>query len=91
MPTLLLGPGRWGTSTPSLGVPVRFSEINNIAVLVEIAYMRDDLIPELSFGTHFFQDLVETDIFIALFPKETAFLQRIMAHDTAGNLFRMRT
>lgn len=70
MPTLLLGPGRWGTSTPSLGVPVRFSEINNIAVLVEIAYMRDDLIPELSFGTHFFQDLVETDIFyIALFPE----------------------
>ncbi|MGV7930308.1 MAG: PEP/pyruvate-binding domain-containing protein [Spirochaetota bacterium] len=69
LPTLLMGPGRWGTSTPSLGVPVRFSEINNIAVLMEIASMRDDLVPELSFGTHFFQDLVETDIFyVALFP-----------------------
>ncbi len=69
LPTLLMGPGRWGTSTPSLGIPVRFSEINNIAVLMEIASMRDDLVPELSFGTHFFQDLVETDIFyVALFP-----------------------
>jgi len=68
-PTLVCGPGRWGTTTPSLGVPVRFSEINNIRVLVEVASMRDDLIPEFSYGTHFFQDLVETDIFYAaLFP-----------------------
>jgi hypothetical protein len=67
--TLLIGPGRWGSTTPSLGVPVRFSEINNVSVLAEIARMRDDLIPELSYGTHFFQDLVETDIFyIAIFP-----------------------
>jgi hypothetical protein len=70
MPTLLLGPGRWGTTTPSLGVPVRFAEINNIRILVEIALMSDNVMPELSFGTHFFQDLVETDIFyIALFPE----------------------
>jgi hypothetical protein len=69
MPTLLLGPGRWGTTTPSLGVPVRFSEINNIAVMGEIAYTDCNLMPELSFGTHFFQDLVETGIFyLALFP-----------------------
>ncbi|HUW18924.1 MAG TPA: PEP/pyruvate-binding domain-containing protein [Sedimentisphaerales bacterium] len=69
LPTLLLGPGRWGTTTPSLGVPVSFSEINNIAVLGEIAYEGGNLMPELSFGTHFFQDLVETDIFyVAIFP-----------------------
>jgi hypothetical protein len=69
-PAMLMGPGRWGTTTPSLGVPVRFSEINNFSVLVEIALMRDDFIPELSYGTHFFQDLVETDIFyVALFPE----------------------
>ncbi|MBP7584757.1 MAG: PEP/pyruvate-binding domain-containing protein [Spirochaetes bacterium] len=68
-PTLLIGPGRWGTTTPSLGVPVRFAEINHIAVLVELAIMSDNVLPELSFGTHFFQDLVETDIFyVALFP-----------------------
>ena len=68
-PTILLGPGRWGTSTPSLGVPVGFHEINNVTVLAEIAYEGANLIPELSFGTHFFQDLVESDIFyVALFP-----------------------
>ncbi|MCK4277938.1 MAG: PEP/pyruvate-binding domain-containing protein [Desulfurellaceae bacterium] len=70
-PTLLLGPGRWGTSTPSLGIPVSFSEINNIAALGEIAYSKGDLMPELSFGSHFFQDLVEANIFyIAIFPEK---------------------
>ena len=69
-PTILIGPGRWGTTTPSLGVPVSFSEINNVVVLVEVAYEGANLMPDLSFGTHFFQDLVEGDIFyIALFPK----------------------
>ncbi len=68
-PVLLMGPGRWGTSTPSLGVPVRFAEINNVTALAEIACEGDNLIPDLSFGTHFFQDLVESDIFyIAVFP-----------------------
>lgn len=68
-PTLLLGPGRWGTTTPSLGVPVGFHEISNVTVLAEIAYEGGNLMPELSFGTHFFQDLVESDIFYtALFP-----------------------
>ncbi len=67
--TILLGPGRWGTSTPSLGVPVGFHEISNAAVLVEMAHEGSRMMPELSFGTHFFQDLVETDIFyVALFP-----------------------
>jgi hypothetical protein len=66
---LLVGPGRWGTTTPSLGVPVRFSEINNISVIVELAHIGGQLMPELSYGTHFFQDLVETDIFyVAVFP-----------------------
>lgn len=70
-PTILFGPGRWGTTTPSLGVPVNFAEINKIAVLVEIAYEGGNLMPELSFGTHFFQDLVESDIFyVALFPQK---------------------
>jgi hypothetical protein len=70
-PTILLGPGRWGTTTPSLGVPVNFAEINKMSVLVEIAYEGGNLMPELSFGTHFFQDLVESNIFfIALFPEK---------------------
>lgn len=70
MPTALLGPGRWGTTTPGLGVPVRYAEIRNVAVLGEIAFSAGGLEPELSFGTHFFQDLVEGDIFyLALFPE----------------------
>ncbi len=70
-PTILLGPGRWGTTTPSLGVPVSFAEINRVAVLAEVAYEGGNLMPELSFGTHFFQDLVETDIFyVAIFPEK---------------------
>ncbi|NQT04325.1 MAG: phosphoenolpyruvate synthase [Planctomycetes bacterium] len=71
-PTILLGPGRWGTTTPSLGIPVGFHEISNVTVLAEIAYESGNLMPELSFGTHFFQDLVEGDIFyVALFPEKT--------------------
>jgi len=69
LPTLLMGPGRWGSTTASLGIPVKFAEINHIAALAEIAFVEGNLMPELSFGTHFFQDLVETNIFyVALFP-----------------------
>ena len=71
MSVMLLGPGRWGTSTPSLGVPVSFAEINNISVLGEIEFATANAVPEISFGTHFFQDLVETGIFyLALFPND---------------------
>jgi len=70
-PTAIFGPGRWGTTTPAMGVPVTFSEINKIAVIAEIAYRDGSLIPDLSFGTHFFQDLVETDIFyMAIYPEK---------------------
>jgi len=71
IPTILLGPGRWGTTTPAMGVPVTFSEINNITAIGEIAYQDGSLIPDLSFGTHFFQDMVEMDIFyMAIYPEK---------------------
>jgi hypothetical protein len=67
---VLLGPGRWGTSTPRLGVPVRFAEIDAMAAIAEVSFPAGGLVPELSFGTHFFQDLVESDIFyLALYPE----------------------
>jgi hypothetical protein len=70
IPTLLLGPGRWGTSTPQLGVPVRFAEINAMTAIAEVAFSAGGLQPELSFGSHFFQDLVETGVFyVALYPE----------------------
>jgi Pyruvate phosphate dikinase, PEP/pyruvate binding domain. len=71
MPTILFGPGRWGTTTPAMGVPVTFSEINNVAAIAEIAYQDGSLVPDLSFGTHFFQDMVEMDIFyMAIYPEK---------------------
>lgn len=74
-PTLLLGPGRWGTSTPRLGVPVKFAEINAMTAIAEVAFSAGGLQPELSFGTHFFQDLVETGIFyVALNPDRSGCL-----------------
>ncbi len=66
---MLVGPGRWGTTTPSLGVPVCFAEIDKVSVLCEIVAMREDLVPDVSLGTHFFNDLVEMDmLYLALFP-----------------------
>jgi len=52
-----------------MGIPVTFSEISNFSVIAEIAYQEGSLIPDLSFGTHFFQDLVEMNTFyIAVYP-----------------------
>ena len=66
---MLIGPGRWGTTTPSLGVPVSFAEIDAARILCEIVAMREDLVPDVSLGTHFFNDLVEMDmLYLALFP-----------------------
>jgi hypothetical protein len=62
---MLIGPGRWGTTTPSLGVPVNFSELCNMAALCEVSYRQGGLVPELSFGSHFFQDVVESGLFYA--------------------------
>ena len=50
-------------------MPVSFTEIDRAAVLCEIVAMRDDLVPDVSLGTHFFNDLVEMDIlYLAVFP-----------------------
>ena len=66
---MLIGPGRWATSTPSLGVPVSFCEINTVSILCEVAAMHEGLIPEVSLGTHFFNDLVEMDmLYCAVYP-----------------------
>ncbi len=60
---LLMGPGRWGSRGDlKLGVKVTYSDISNTAVLVEIARKKGNEVPDLSFGTHFFQDLVESEI-----------------------------
>ncbi len=74
---ILVGPGRWGSRGDiRLGVSVGYADISNTAVLVEIARRKGNYVPDLSFGTHFFQDLVESGIrYLPLYP------------DDAGNHF----
>jgi hypothetical protein len=85
---LMLGPGRWGTSTPSLGIPVSINEINKVSYLCEIVAMRDNLTPDISLGTHFFNDLVELDIlYFALYPdKEETILNVDFLENTSNHL-----
>ncbi len=69
---ILMGPGRWGSRGDiKLGVNVTYSDINNTSVLIEIAKKKGNYVPDLSFGTHFFQDLVEAFIkYIPLYPDD---------------------
>jgi pyruvate,water dikinase len=60
---ILMGPGRWGSSNLELGVKVTYADIYNTRVLVEIPLAREGSTAEASYGTHFFQDLVESGIF----------------------------
>jgi hypothetical protein len=65
---ITIGPGRWGTINPDLGVPITYGDIYNTRALVELAGRGSIAVPEPSFGTHFFQDLVEANIFpLAIF------------------------
>jgi pyruvate, water dikinase len=67
---MLIGPGRWGTHSPALGIPVSFTEISRASVICEVVAMHENLIPDVSLGTHFFNDLVEHDmLYVAYFPK----------------------
>jgi hypothetical protein len=66
---ILMGPGRWGSTNLDLGVKVTYADIYNARALVEIATDSGGGAPEASYGTHFFQDLVEAQIFpLALYP-----------------------
>lgn len=69
---ILVGPGRWGSRGDiTLGVRVTYADISNTLMLVEVARKRGGYVPDLSFGTHFFQDLVESKIrYLAVYPDE---------------------
>lgn len=68
---LLIVPGRIGTSSPELGIPVVFADISHFTAILEEAYSDVGYMPELSFGSHMFQDLVEAEIYYgALFENE---------------------
>ncbi len=59
-PYLLIGPGRWGSSDPSLGIPVSWSNISAAVAIVECDML--DIKVEPSQGTHFFQNIVSFQI-----------------------------
>jgi len=60
---ICVGPGRWGTSNPDLGIHIGYGDIYNTRALIELAGKGIGAAPEASFGTHFFQDLVESNIY----------------------------
>ncbi len=65
----LFGPGRWGSNDINLGVRVGYADINRTLILGEIAFGEEGTTPEVSYGTHFFNDLVEARIVpIAIYP-----------------------
>ncbi len=68
---LMMGPGRWGSGNIDLGVNVSYADIDNTAILVEIAREDSGHVPEVSYGTHFFQDLVEGQIiYLPVYPDD---------------------
>ncbi|MBQ6364386.1 MAG: phosphoenolpyruvate synthase [Lachnospiraceae bacterium] len=68
---MLIVPGRVGTSSPELGVPTAFSDISEFEVICEVSESGAGYHPELSYGSHIFQDLVEADIlYTAVFEDE---------------------
>ena len=70
---MMMGPGRWGTGNIALGVNVSYADIDNAAVLVEVALEEAGHVPEVSYGTHFFHDLVEGQIiYLPVYPDDAA-------------------
>ncbi len=88
---ILIGPGRWGSRGDiKLGVNVTYSDINCTAMLIEVARKTGDYLPNLSFGTHFFQDLVESEIrYLPLYPDDDSFLNMRLLHASHNLLTAM--
>lgn len=68
---MMMGPGRWGSNNLELGVNVGYADIAGTAILAEVAFEKAGHTPEVSYGTHFFQDLVESNIlYLPVYPDE---------------------
>jgi hypothetical protein len=82
----MMGPGRWGSSNINLGVNVGYGDIDNACVLVEMALEEAGHVPEVSYGTHFFQDLVEAQtIYMPVYPDNEATQFQAAFFETAPN------
>ena len=67
-PYVLMGPGRWASTNPQLGVPAQYSEISGATVIVEMS--TESFAPELSYGTHFYADMVGSGVLYLPFREE---------------------
>ena len=86
---LLMVPGRIGTTSPELGVPTAFADISEFAAICEVSNSKAGYNPELSYGSHFFQDLVESGIlYNAIFENEKTIAYRPELLEGCGNMFR---
>jgi hypothetical protein len=85
---ICIGPGRWGTSNPDLGVPIGYADIYNTRSLIELSGEGVGTAPEPSFGTHFFQDLVEAQIYplAIMLDDETSVFNRNFFYHTPNKL-----
>ncbi len=84
---VLMGPGRWGTSNVELGLKVTYADIYNTRALIEVAQSRADDTLEVSYGTHFFQDLVEARIYpLPLYPEAPGTIFNRAFFDEAVNV-----
>jgi hypothetical protein len=83
---ILIGPGRWGSTDYLQGVPVTYADIFNTRALIELASQKGGYSSEPSYGTHFFQDLVESQIYpLAISAEEKADYLRIEFLKQAAN------
>ncbi len=83
---ILVGPGRWGSSNIDLGVRVGYADIYNTSMLIEVAFAGPEGTPEVSYGTHFFQDLVESNIHpLSLYPDEEGTVFNRVFFDSTPN------
>ena len=87
MKMMLMVPGRIGTSSPELGVPGSFADISEFSVICEEAESKEGYNPELSFGSHLFQDLVEANmIYCAVFEDSHTLVRRTELLQEADDL-----
>jgi hypothetical protein len=85
---ICVGPGRWGSLNTDLGVYVCYSDICRSGALVEVSGKGVGVAPEPSLGTHFFQDLMEAQIFplaVNFDEPETTF-KRNFFYDTPNSI-----
>jgi hypothetical protein len=85
---ICVGPGRWGTSNPDLGVHIDYGDIYNSRALVELTGQGFGHAPEPSLGTHFFQDLLESQIYpLAInLDDDRSILNRAFFYDSPNHL-----